>query len=44
MTLNIAIIGSTKGTSSQQIIDAVKGDEIDAKISFIISDKQDWEY
>jgi len=41
MTLNIAIIGSTKGTSSQQIIDAVKGDEIDAKISFIISDKQD---
>lgn len=41
MTLNIAIIGSAKGTSSQQIIDAVKGDEIDAKISFIISDKQD---
>jgi len=41
MTLNIAIIGSTNGTSSQQIIDAVKNGEIDVKISFIISDRQD---
>ena len=41
MTLNIAIIGSTNGTSLQQIIDAVKNGEIDVKISFIISDRQD---
>lgn len=39
--IKLAILGSTRGTSSQPIIDAVKEGKLDAEISIVISDKKD---
>jgi formyltetrahydrofolate-dependent phosphoribosylglycinamide formyltransferase len=42
MGLKIAVLGSTKGTDLQAVIDAVKDDELDnVEISFVLSDRQD---
>ncbi len=40
MTINIAVLGSTKGTDMQAIIDSIERDELDAKISIVISNKE----
>ena len=37
----LAILGSTKGTSLQPIIDAIKSDKLDASIELVISNKKD---
>jgi phosphoribosylglycinamide formyltransferase 1 len=39
--LNIGILGSTKGTDLQAIIDAIDSKQLNAKISVVISNKQD---
>lgn len=39
--INIAVLGSTKGTDLQAIIDATEAKKIDAKISFVLSNKKD---
>ena len=41
MTLNIAIIGSTNGTSSQGVIESCKSGELNANVSVILSNKAD---
>ena len=41
MTLNIAIIGSTNGTSSQGVIELSESGGLDANISVILSNKAD---
>ncbi len=40
MTLNIGIIGSTRGTSAQGLIDAARSGEIDGHVRIIISNVQ----
>ena len=40
MTLKIGILGSTRGTSSQPIIDAIQNGQLDATIAIVISDVQ----
>ncbi len=41
MTLKIGVLGSTKGTDMQAIIDAIERKEIDASIVCVISNKED---
>lgn len=41
MALNIAVLGSTKGTDLQAVIDAIESKELNAKISIVISNKED---
>ena len=38
MTIKIGILGSTRGTSAQPIIDAIQNGELDATIAIVISD------
>ena len=40
MSLKIGVLGSTKGTDLQPIIDAIEGGEIDAEIACVISDNE----
>ncbi len=40
MTMNIAVLGSTRGTDLQVIIDAIRRGELDAKISLVISNRE----
>lgn len=39
--LNIAVLGSTKGTDLQAIIDAIENKKLSARISFVLSNKKD---
>lgn len=39
--LNIAVLGSTKGTDLQAIIDAIENKKLAARISFVLSNKKD---
>ncbi len=39
--LKIGVLGSTKGTDLQAIIDAIESKKIDAKIVLVVSDKKD---
>lgn len=39
--LNVAVLGSTRGTDLQAIIDAIGAKKIDANVSFVLSDKKD---
>ena len=39
--LHLAILGSTRGTDMQTIIDAIENAELDAKIDIVISNKSD---
>ncbi|OGH58841.1 MAG: phosphoribosylglycinamide formyltransferase [Candidatus Magasanikbacteria bacterium RIFCSPHIGHO2_01_FULL_33_34] len=39
--LKIAILGSTRGTSMQPIIEAIKNDDLNASLDIVISDKSD---
>jgi phosphoribosylglycinamide formyltransferase-1 len=39
--LNIAVLGSTKGTDLQAVIDAIEAKKLAAKISFVLSNKKD---
>lgn len=39
--LNIGVLASTKGTDMQGVIDAVQSKRLDARISVVISDKED---
>lgn len=39
--INIAALGSTRGTDLQAVIDAIKKGELDAKIAFVLSNKKD---
>ncbi|PIZ95330.1 MAG: phosphoribosylglycinamide formyltransferase [Candidatus Magasanikbacteria bacterium CG_4_10_14_0_2_um_filter_37_12] len=39
--ISLAVLGSTKGTDLQTIIDAIESGELDAKIEIVISDKND---
>ncbi len=41
MTLKIGVLGSTKGTDMQAIIDAIERGELDAKIVCVISNEED---
>lgn len=41
MTLKIGVLGSTKGTDLQAVIDAIERDELDAEIVCVISDRED---
>ncbi|MBT6822662.1 phosphoribosylglycinamide formyltransferase [archaeon] len=41
MSNNIAILASTRGTDMQAIIDAIESKELDAKITVMISNKED---
>lgn len=41
MTIKLAILGSTKGTDMQAIIEAINKNELDAKIEIVISNKPD---
>ncbi|MBN2042556.1 MAG: phosphoribosylglycinamide formyltransferase [Candidatus Aenigmarchaeota archaeon] len=41
MTLKIAVLGSTKGTDMQAIIDSIERNDLDARISVVISNKED---
>jgi len=41
MTLKIAVLGSTRGTDLQAVIDAIKSGSLDARISVVISNKAD---
>ena len=38
--INIAVLGSTKGTDLQAVIDAVESKELDAEIKIVISNKE----
>jgi phosphoribosylglycinamide formyltransferase-1 len=40
MTLRLAVLGSTRGTDLQFIIDAIKSDELDAKIEVVVSNRK----
>jgi phosphoribosylglycinamide formyltransferase 1 len=39
--LTLAILGSTKGTTAQAIIDAIEQGELEARVEMVISNKQD---
>ncbi|MBI2529638.1 MAG: phosphoribosylglycinamide formyltransferase [Candidatus Diapherotrites archaeon] len=39
--LKIAVLGSTRGTDLQAVIDAINSKELDAEIAIVISDKED---
>ena len=39
MALNIAVLGSTRGTDLQAVIDAIKNENLGAKISIVISNR-----
>src|SRR3989338_11233066 len=39
--LNIAVLGSTKGTDLQAVIDDIESKKLAAKISFVLSNKKD---
>ncbi|MDE4994825.1 phosphoribosylglycinamide formyltransferase, partial [Francisella tularensis subsp. holarctica] len=39
--LNIVILGSTRGTNMQAIIDAIENKQLNAQISLVISNKSD---
>ncbi len=39
--INLAVLGSTKGTDLQAIIDAIESGELNAKIQLVISNKKD---
>lgn len=41
MTKKLAILGSTRGTDMQTIIDAIENKELEAKIEIVISNKSD---
>lgn len=41
MTLRLGVLGSTRGTVMQSIIDAVQAQSLDASINLVISDKPD---
>jgi formyltetrahydrofolate-dependent phosphoribosylglycinamide formyltransferase len=41
MTLNIAVLASTRGTDMQAVIDAIEAKQLDAKIVLVVSDKKD---
>jgi phosphoribosylglycinamide formyltransferase-1 len=42
MSLKIAVLGSTRGTDLQAIMDAIKDEDLDkVEISFVLSDKED---
>ncbi len=41
MGLNIGVLGSTRGTDLQAIIDAIEQKKLNAKISIVISNKED---
>ncbi len=41
MTLKIGVLGSTKGTSLQGVIDAIEKGELDARIVLVVSNKKD---
>ncbi len=41
MTLNIAVLASTRGTDMQAVIDAIESGELNAKIACVISNRQD---
>jgi phosphoribosylglycinamide formyltransferase-1 len=41
MTLNIAVLASTRGTDLQAIIDAIKAGALDADLKCVISNKED---
>lgn len=41
MTLKIAVLGSTKGTDMQAIIDEIEKGKLDARISVVVSDRKD---
>ncbi|MBI4053051.1 MAG: phosphoribosylglycinamide formyltransferase [Candidatus Diapherotrites archaeon] len=41
MALNIAVLGSTRGTDLQAVIDAIKSGKLDARISIVISNRPD---
>ncbi len=40
MTLRLAVLGSTRGTDLQFIIDAIKSGELDAKIEVVVSNRK----
>jgi len=39
--MNIAVLGSTRGTDLQAIIDAIERGELDARVAVVISNKED---
>jgi phosphoribosylglycinamide formyltransferase-1 len=41
MTLKIGVLGSTKGTDMQAIIDSIERGELDAEIVCVISNEED---
>ena len=41
MTVKIGVLGSTKGTDMQAIIDAINGKQLDAQIVCVISNRED---
>jgi phosphoribosylglycinamide formyltransferase-1 len=41
MTLKVGVLGSTKGTALQGVIDAIEAGVLDAEIVLVISDKKD---
>ncbi len=41
MIINIGVLASTKATDLQAVIDAIEAKQLDAKISIVISDKED---
>ena len=41
MTIHLAILGSTRGTNLQTIIDAIASSQLDAEIQLVISNKAD---
>lgn len=40
-SLKLAVLGSTRGTDLQVIIDAIRADQLDASIQIVISNKED---
>jgi len=41
MTIRLAILGSTRGTNLQTLIDAIANDQLDAEIHLVVSNKAD---
>jgi phosphoribosylglycinamide formyltransferase-1 len=41
MSLNVGVLGSTRGTALQEILDAIAARKIDAEIAMVISDRRD---
>ncbi len=41
MTLKVGVLGSTKGTALQGVIDATEAGRLDAKIVLVVSNKPD---